>query len=307
MPVSKSKRKKKRSAWSAEQSVHQKPDIDLLLSDAFAKELDTEAAIAELRVARQGFRSEQIERAEPLVFEAWESDNPARRMELAAKALKICPWCGDAYGLMAMGAPPHSDLQLHLWRLAVAASEMALKADLGENVFETHEGDFWGLMETRPYMRARAGLSHALWDFGEREAALAIDLGALRLNPDDHQGVRYIAACRLLMLGRDRELGELFDAYADEDSAFLAYTQALWAFRRDGDSESSRALLAQAIEANRFAAVYLLGRRTMPAELPGFYGEGDEDEAVRYVDMAIEAWRAVPGALTRARWPASGS
>ena len=298
MPVSKSKRKKKPSAHAFAGSFEARPEVELLLGDAIAKELDTDAAIVELRAAGQGFKPEQLEEAQDLAFDAWESEDPRRRMELAATALKLCPWCGDAYGLLAMDAPPNSDVAVHLWRMAVAAAEFALKAELGDDVFETHVGDFWGVLETRPYMRARAGLSHALWDFGERDAALAIDLEGLRLNPNDNQGARYIATCRLLALGRDRELEEIFDAYPDEDSAFLAFTRAASSFRREGDSERSRQLLAEAIDTNRHIPIYLLGRRRMPESLPGMYGLGDEDEAVHYVEMSIEAWRSVPGALT---------
>jgi hypothetical protein len=149
-----------------------------------------------------------------------------------------------------------------------------------------------------------------LWDFGERDAALAIDLEGLRLNPNDNQGIRYVAACRLLTLGRDRELAGLLDAYPDDDSAFFAFTRAAWSFRREGDCERSRQLLAEAIVTNSHVPVYLLGRNRMPESPPGFYGPGDEDEAVHYVEMSLEAWRCVPGALVwlskRARLPAGG-
>lgn len=33
-------------------------------------------------------------------------------------------------------------------------------------------GHFWGILETRFYMRARAGLAEALWELGERDAAI---------------------------------------------------------------------------------------------------------------------------------------
>jgi hypothetical protein len=143
MPVSKSKRKKKRSAQRAAGSVGAGPGVGLLLDYAIAKELDTDAAIAELRAAGLDLQSAQVEEAEELVFDAWESEDPDERLELAATALKLYPWCGDAYGLLAMSAPPNSDIAIHLWRMAVAAAEFALKAELGENVFETYAGDFW--------------------------------------------------------------------------------------------------------------------------------------------------------------------
>lgn len=162
----------------------------------------------------------------------------------------------------------------------MAAGEFALKAELGEDAFDTCKGDFWGLLETRPYMRARAGLSNALWNSGEREAAVAIDLDLLRLNPNDNQGARYVVADRLLVLGRDRELEQLFDNYPDEDSAFLSYSRALWSYRREGDSEQSRKLLVDALASNRHVPAYLLGRKRLSKTDLGYYEPGKASEAV---------------------------
>jgi tetratricopeptide (TPR) repeat protein len=293
MPVSKSKPKKR---------TPQRPDplplgFGTLLGDSLAKELDTEAVIAELKAAGQDFRQERFNKAQELVYDAWELGDPRRRLMLAAGALELCPWCGDAYGLLATAAPPQSDIAIHLWRLSLAAAEFALKAELGEDVFERYAGEFWRAFGTRPYMRARAGLSNAMWDFGEREAAVALDLETLRLNPNDNQGVRYGAASRLLALGRDRELGDLLDAYPEE-TAFLLFTRAAWAFRSEGDSARSRELLNQAIAANAHIPVYLLGRKRMPEESPDYYGLGDENEAIVYALTGREAWRSIAGAMT---------
>jgi hypothetical protein len=56
-------------------------------------------------------------------------------------------------------------------------------------------------------------------------------------------------------------------------------------------------LLRDAIGANSFIPAYLLGRKRAPEEGPGFYGLGDENEAVVYLEMAKETWRAIPGAM----------
>lgn len=62
-------------------------------------------------------------------------------------------------------------------------------------------GHFWGLLETRPYLRTRLGLAHALWTAGRRAEAVQHLQDMLRLNPNDNQGVRYTLA-RLLALPR---------------------------------------------------------------------------------------------------------
>ncbi len=62
---------------------------------------------------------------------------------------------------------------------------------LGPEFFEENVGHFWGIVETRPYMRARLGLAFTLWGTGERDAAIEQAQDMLRLNPGDNQGVRY--------------------------------------------------------------------------------------------------------------------
>ncbi len=63
---------------------------------------------------------------------------------------------------------------------------------LGPEGFEEYAGHFWGFFETRPYMRARAGLAAALDALGEVDAAIGNYQEMLRLNPGDNQGIRYV-------------------------------------------------------------------------------------------------------------------
>jgi tetratricopeptide (TPR) repeat protein len=250
MPVSKSKRNKKFSAVRAAPSGAV-AGIDALLGEESMREFDSAAAIDALFAAGKRVPLDRLWEAQELTFDAYDTPSARRRVEVVKQALARHPWCGDAYGILAAEAPPDTAFAIHLWRLAGAAAEFAIKAELGEDAFETCEGEFWGLLETRPYMRARAGLSNALWRRGEREAAVAIDLDLLRLNPNDNQGARYVVADRLLVLGRDQDLERLFKAYRNDGSAFLSYSRALWCFRRESDSAQSRKLLTKAIASNR--------------------------------------------------------
>jgi tetratricopeptide (TPR) repeat protein len=299
MRVSKSRRKKGSAEGAG--SSDPIPRIDAFLGEGPAR--DSTVAIDALFDAGKRVPIDRLWEAQELTFDAYDAPSVRRRVEVVKKALTRHPWCGDAYGILATEAPPNSDRALHLWRLAAAASEFALKAELGEDVFVTCAGEFWGLLETRPYMRARAGLSNTLWHLGEREAAVGIDLDLLRLNPNDNQGARYVAADRLLVLGRDRELETLLNAYRKDHSAFLSYSRALLAFRREGDSAQSRKALTRALTSNRHVPDYLLGREPMPKSELEYYEPGKDSEAVHYVETGAEAWRAIPGALD---WLASG-
>jgi tetratricopeptide (TPR) repeat protein len=230
--------------------------------------------------------------AEEIVYQAFEEGDPARRLELARQTLALWPDCADAYVLLAEQARSRKEA-LALHEQGVAAGERAL----GPEAFERDAGHFWGLLETRPYMRARLGLAHSLWTAGRRPEAVEHLLDMLRLNPGDNQGVRYTLAGFLLFLDRDEDLGRLLAQYPDEGSATWAYTKALLAFRQHGDTPEARQLLKEARKANKHVPDYLLGRKFPPPEQPDYYSPGQESEALSYVAGFLAAWKSTAGAV----------
>jgi tetratricopeptide (TPR) repeat protein len=231
------------------------------------------------------------EEAQELASEALRARG-RRRVALARRALKLWPDCADAYVVLA-DQEPDLDRALKLLALGVAAGERAL----GPEPFREDAGHFWGLIHTRPYMRARFGLADVLWHGGKREEAVDHFRELLRLNPGDNQGVRYRLAHALLALRRHDELGHLLDAYPEEGSAEWAYTRALLAFRRQGDSPGSRACLTLALRHNQMVPAALLTRNEAPP-VPALFGQpGSEWEAMSYASSFGEAWEDTPGAL----------
>jgi tetratricopeptide (TPR) repeat protein len=166
---------------------------------------------------------------------------------------------------------------------------------LGSATFKEEVGHFWGILETRPYMRALAGLAQCLWTAGKQKEAVGHYKELLRLNPNDNQGVRYLLAPCLLQLGLDKELARLLEEY-DEDSAEWRYLGALALYRREGDTPLARKRLKQALKCNRHVPDFLLGRRELPWHDPGGYSPGDEHEAACCVNELEHVWQATPGA-----------
>jgi tetratricopeptide (TPR) repeat protein len=235
-----------------------------------------------------------LERAQELIYDAFETDDPQRRVDLAEEALQISEDCADAYVLLAEETAEDAEEARELYEAGVRAGERAL----GEEIFTEEAGNFWGILETRPYMRALEGLAHSLWVLGEREQALAHYRRILELNPGDNQGVRYQLAGSLFEEGLDEELGELLEQYEEEASAYWLYTRALWRFRTEGDSERAAGELEEAIEGNPYVPLYLLGRKNFLAQgLPELIGLGDESEAVSYFARALTEWLKTPGAV----------
>lgn len=239
-----------------------------------------------------GGRPSASDEAQQLMYQAWDSNGPTR-VELARRALEIDPDCTDAYVLLAEETAGSVEEARDLYARGVTAGERSLDP----SVFKEDVGHFWGLLETRPYMRARVGLAASLWAMGDREAAVGHYWDMLRLNPNDNQGIRDLLATCLLELRRGDDLERLLTQYEDDASALWAYTWALHAFRRNGDGEEARRRLREAIRTNRHVPAYLLGRKPLPRTLPEYVGFGDEDEAVAYASENMRNWRETPGAL----------
>jgi tetratricopeptide (TPR) repeat protein len=235
-----------------------------------------------------------VARAEELIDEAWEASG-VKRIRLAKQALALWPDGADAYVILAGGAKDRGDLQeaCRLYAEGVRAGERLL----GREFFAEAAGHFWGLIETRPYMRARSGLAGCLWQLGDREAAIAHYQELLRLNPGDNQGLRYLLAACLLEMGDDARLGAHLAQHEDDGTAAILFTRTLWQFRRSGPDQEAGALLVEALKENPHVPAYLLGEKRLPPEPPMYIGWGDEPEAVAYAFDFLAGWRQTPGAL----------
>lgn len=256
-----------------------------------------ERATASIVPGRSGKRGRELDLqdAQDLIYDAWESPDPQERVKLAYDALARSPDCADAYVIFAEEIPGTLEEKRDMYAAGVEAGEQAL----GARPFKEDVGHFWGLLQTRPYMRARAGLAACLWELGEREEAVTHYRDLLRLNPNDNQGVRYTLLGCLLTLGRDDEAGELLDSpeYADDGTAMWPYARALLTYRREGPSERAGALLQEALEVNPHIPAYLVGRKRVPKQLPDLIGFGDASEAIAYAADYLEAWRSTPGTV----------
>jgi len=197
-------------------------------------------AMESFLTAIAGRRSDDAEaKAQDVMYEAWERTTSRSRIALARKALGISPLCADAYVLLAEEARSIEEARDY-YAKGVEAGELVL----GPRGFKQYAGHFWGFLETRPYMRARAGLAGTLLRLGDVDGALAHYRDMLKLNPNDNQGIRYVLAGCLLTQDNDGALKELLAEHEDA-SAFWLYTRALVAFRESGDSDGRAAALVQ--------------------------------------------------------------
>jgi tetratricopeptide (TPR) repeat protein len=229
-----------------------------------------------------------VQRAQEIMYDAWESENNRERIKLARKALTVSPDCADAYNLLAEEEARTLDEAKELYQKGVEAGERAL----GKKVFKEYKGHFWGYFPSRPYMRSREGLMRCLWESGEHVEAIGHAKEMLKLNTNDNQGIRYILVAFLIELGMYDELEKFMTkgGYEDDCAAEWLYPAALLAFVREGDSKGAEKKLRHAMKYNKYVPEYITGKKPIPRYLPDAISMGGEDEA-----YCLPRQRLMPG------------
>ncbi len=244
------------------------------------------------------FNNEALNQAQEIMWDAWDTPNKRSRISLARKALKISPDCADAYVLLALDAAKSPDEAFELYKTGMEAGERAI----GKKMFKEEAGYFWGILETRPYMRARLGVANCLRDAGKISEAAGHYKDMLRLNPNDNQGIRELLMPCLIIMGRDKEAEALYKKYEDDSSAAWAYSRALIDFRSKGSSPEADKSIVEGLKRNKYIPIYLLEMRKIPKTMPEYYSPGDVNEAIGYAHFNLGAWKNSPGSL---EWLAS--
>jgi tetratricopeptide (TPR) repeat protein len=270
-------------------------DVHRLLEEQdFASEKDMKRFINEnitgKKVPHRPPRT-SLEQAQDIIYQAFETHG-RKQLQLAHKALEICPDCADAYVLMAEQC---GDVQKAkgLYEQGILAAER----DLGKEFFEKEAGHFWGILKTRPFMRAKMGFAQCLDDLGQLNEAAENYRELLRLNPNDNQAARHFLLCCLLEMNADEKAEDLLKQYKyDNKLAIGAYGKVLLAFRQKGNTAAVRKYLDKALDVNEYVPDYLLGYEDIPP-FPQSYSLGSEEEAALCADMLGSAWEKTPGAL----------
>jgi tetratricopeptide (TPR) repeat protein len=232
-----------------------------------------------------------LEQAQELAYDAMEATGRLK-VKLARRALALSEDCGDACIILAEATSSPEEAR-DWYQRGVDAGARAL----GPERLAALAGEFWGHLETRPYMRARLGLAQILRELGQEDVALDHYRELLRLNPNDNQGVRYLLLPTLLEQGRDEEADRLIAEYEGDIQAMWPYAKALRTFRVHGDGDRARAALRTAVASNPLVARYLLAPEAIPPYAPPHFALGSTEEGAYVAEGLHAAFDTTLGAL----------
>lgn len=230
-------------------------------------------------------------KSDELLDEALESTSKNNAIKLAKQALEIYPDNIDAENLIA----EYEENLIKKLKKYDVIIEKATKLLEAQNMFDKENiGEFWLILETRPYMRARHNKILVLMQLGRYTEAMKECEELLELCNNDNMGIRYILIGLYCMLEKFNQCEILYNKFEDE-SLFMLFTMSIMYFKK-GDYKKAKQYLNKAEEQNEFIVDFLLDGIVESAQEHGngYYSYGSEEEAVFVINDLLYLLGSVP-------------
>lgn len=209
----------------------------------------------------------------------------SKRKKHIQEALDLYPNTPDAYRLLAQDANTLEE-RMALLMKAIEAGEK----DLGNDFFKENKGHFWGLIETRPYMRAKYEYALELHMMDDIDTAIPHYEQLLELNPNDNLGVRYELLTAYLDIGQLNKAQQLIESYQEDSTAGLLYQAVLVNYQIEGITNKTKSLLGRAKKSNPHVIDYLTTKKIPHTKYDSIQW-GGKSEAIDYAQKNAHLWQ----------------
>lgn len=220
------------------------------------------------------------EQSDDLLFEAYDETIKSKAIKLAKQALEINPNNIDAENFITK-FETNTIKKLGRYKETLEKEQVRLEK---ENIFNKENiGIFWGLIETRPYMRTKHSYMLTLMELGRYTQAIEQGEELLKLCENDNQGIRYLIMGLYTVLERFEECEKIYNSYL-EDSIFMLFPLSIMYYKK-GDYRICKKILKKIQENNKYLLDYLIGSKKLTKtkieeiEIDGTYSWESEAEA----------------------------
>lgn len=237
---------------------------------------ETQKFIDKLNKKEINFEDTPEYESDELLEEAYEAETEKEARSLAKKALEVYPDNIDAQVFLAnMERNPVNRLKQLDW-----AIEKARKILEEEGLFEEDNiGHFWGMIETRPYMRARNSKLQELMILGRYKEAVKESEELLKLCENDNMGVRSLLMGLYCYFEEFDKCEKLHEQYKEDRTISMLFPMAIMYYKK-GDYRKAEKMLNEIDEKNPFIVDYCIGEvENEIDEDPEYYSLGSQEEA----------------------------
>lgn len=226
------------------------------------------------------FESTPLDEAYDLLDMSQEADSLEEALKYANEAYKVCPECFDA--LIRLACLEENPLKrLKMLNKGLTLEENKLKKE--EFFKDENIGHFYGIFETRPYIRGLRIKAGFLLEDGKIRQAKAVCEEVLRLNEYDNTGARYLLMAIHAYLENEEELLKLYKKFPEEHLEVLFPLFAL--YYKLGDNKKAGQYLDRINKSNKHFIEFFKDGLKKDTKIPrGYYSIGDISEINMYFD-----------------------
>lgn len=229
------------------------------------------------------YKNTPPDEAYEILEEAQYAKNEKEAIKLAKKAYKKSSDCFDVILFQC-------DLEENVikrMKLLNDGLEFEKNRLTNEKYFDKENiGHFYGIFETRPYIRWLSIKAEYLLDEGKLRQAANICKEVLRLNENDNLGVRYLLMAIYATLEEEKSMLDLYKKYPEEDLEMLFPLFAI--YYKSGNDKKALEYLKRIDKCNSNFVKYFNGTIKQSKKVSsGYYSRGDSSEIFMYLARYI--------------------
>ena len=221
-----------------------------------------------------------LDDAYELLEKAENAKSKAQAIKYAKKAYEKCPECFDAIIFQC-------DLEengIKRMKLLDAGLKTEKNRLIKEKYFDKENiGHFYGIFETRPYIRGLVIKAEYLLEEGKLRQAESVCNEVLKLNANDNMGARYLLMAIYATLEEENDMLKLYKKYPEEDLEMLFPLFAI--YYKNGNDKKAKEYLKRIDKCNPNFVKFFKGTIKESKEVsPGYYSRGDSSEIFMYLE-----------------------
>ena len=245
----------------------------------------------------QKYNSGEIEYENTILDDAYEllekaenAKSKKQAIKYAKEAYDMCPDCFDAI-LFQVNL---EDNPLKRWKLLEEGLKFEKDRLEEEEYFKKDNiGHFYGIFETRPYIRGLYAKANYLILDGKIKQARAVCKEILKLNENDNTGARYLLMAIYAFLEEENDILKLYKKYPEENLEMLFPIFIL--YYKKGNDKKAKEYLDQINKANPDFIKFFKGTMKENKNIPGgFYSIGDSSEIIMYFNQYDFLIKTIP-------------
>ena len=226
------------------------------------------------------YENTPLDDAYEILAQAEEAKNKKEAIKLAKEAYEKCSACFEAI-LFQVDLEESSIKRDNLLNKGLEFEKNRLTKEGYFN--KDNIGHFYGLFETRAYIKGLCTKANYLINDGKAKQARDICLEILKLNNNDNTGIRYLLMAIYAYLEEEKEMKKLYKKYTTESLEMLFHQLAL--YYKLGKDKKAKEILTRINKANPHFIKFFKGTIKINDKIPyGHYSIGDSSEVIMYFE-----------------------